>query len=244
MKKYLLMAAALVMGAAMFTSCDKDDDEKDNKYATVTFEGEYFDNLIDNPQYGGALIYSGDEYTWTDEKTTLTSSCTKEDWSQWGPQYAGVFGWTNGFAISNYVDNDPEAGYMKQLSVPVSNGSKNFAVAWDNGSALAFADGKAHLIKSMDVCLTTYTLNNIKKNLGEGYEFKAVAKAIDANDQEQTFELVLALDNDVIDEWTTLDLAEFGPIKSVTFTFDGSDKGNYGLATPKYFAIDNIVVKL
>lgn len=242
MKKYLLMAAALFMGAAMFTSCEKDDDEKDEKYATVTFEGEYFDKLIDNPQYGGALIYSGDEYSWTDEKTTLSSSCEKEDWTMWN---AG-WGWKSGFAISNYVDNDPEAGYMKQLSVPVSNGSKNFAVAWDNGSALAFADGKAHLVKSMDVCLTTYTLNNIKKNLGEGYYFRAVAEAIDANDQKQMLELVLASDNEAIDEWTTIDLAEFGPIKSVTFTFDGSDMSGYGggLATPKYFAIDNIVVKL
>lgn len=242
MKKYLLMAAALFMGAAMFTSCSDDDDEPKEKVAVVNFEGEYFDQLIDDPQYGGALIYSADEYTWTDAKTTLSSSCEKEDWTQWGMGY----GWHNGIAISNYVDADETAGYQKQLSVPVGNGSNNFAVVWDNESAIAFADGSAHVLKSMDVCLTTYTYNNVKKNLGEGYEFKAVATGTKADGTTSTLDIILAHGDKAVTNWTKVDLSALGAVTSVSFTFDGSDKSGYqgGLATPKYFAIDNIVVKL
>lgn len=241
MKKYLLMAAALVWGSAMFTSCEKDDDEKE-KIAVVNFEGEGFTSLIDNPQYGGALIYSAEPYAWVDEKTTLSSSCEKEDWTQWGMGY----GWHNGIAISNYVDADETAGYQKQLSVPVGNGSNNFAVVWDNESAIAFADGTAHVLKSMDVCLTTYTYNNVKKNLGEGYEFKAVATGTKADGTTSTLDIILAHGDNAVSNWTKVDLSALGAVTSVSFTFEGSDMSGYGggLATPKYFAFDNVVVKL
>lgn len=245
MKKYLLMAAALFMGSAMFTSCsDDDDDDVKEKIYTVTFEGDYFTKLIDNPQYQGPLIYSGAEYKWTDETTKLSSSCTKEDWSQWGEQYAGQWGWKNGIAISNYIDNAETASFDKQLAVPESNGSANFAVVWDDGSELAFADGKAHLIKTMDVCLTTYTLRNIQKNWGENYFFQVVVTATLADGTEKRMYIELAKDKTACKQWMTAHLENLGAVKSIKFTFDGSDKGEWGLATPKYFALDNVVVVL
>ncbi len=243
MKKYLLMAAALFMGAAMFTACSSDDDDDDDvkeKIYTVTFEGDYFTKLIDNPQYGGALIYSDAEYKWADPTTTLSSTCEKADWSQWGMG----FGWANGIAISNYVDNSETASNDKQLSVPVSNGSANFAVVWDDGSELAFADGKAHVIKTMDVCLTTYTLRNIQKNWGENYYFQVKATATLADGTEKNMYIELAKDKAACEQWMTAHLESLGAVKSIKFTFDGSDKGKYGLATPKYFALDNVVVVL
>lgn len=245
MKKYFLMAAALFMGAAMFTSCSDDDDEPKEKTYTVTFEGDYFTKLIDNPQYNGPLIYSGAEYKWTDEVSKLSSSCIKEDWSQWGEQYAGMFGWKNGIAISNYIDNSETASYDKQLAVPVSNGSSNFAVVWDDGSELSFADGKAHVIKTMDVCLTTYTLRNIQKNWGEGYKFEVTATATLADGTEKFMYIELAKDKEACEKWMTASMENLGAVKSIKFKFNGTDKNkNGGLSTPKYFAIDNVVVVL
>lgn len=239
-----MMAAALLMGTAMFTSCQKDDEKNEPvvpefKTYTVTFEGEYFSNLIDSVQYGGPLIYSADEYKWTDPKTTLSSTCEKADWTQWGMGY----GWNNGIAISNYVDATASS-FDKQLSVPVSNGSQNFAVVWDNNSVIAFADSTARVIKSMDVCLTTYTLRNIQQSWGEGYEFKVVATATLADGSTKTTDIPLASGNNAIDSWKKVSLEQLGAVKSISFSFDGTDQGNYGLATPKYFAFDNVVVVL
>ena len=75
MKKYLFLAAALLAGSTLFTSCSEDDDKVELK--VLTFEGDAFSALIDAPQYGGKLIYSGDEYSWTDPYTNLSSSCFK-----------------------------------------------------------------------------------------------------------------------------------------------------------------------
>lgn len=207
---------------------------------TVTFEGDEWAKLIDTPQYGGPLIYSEDEYYWEDAKTGLTSGCEKEDWTSYGMGW----GWKHGIAISNYVDADASS-YDKQLSVPVSNGSKNFAVAWDNDSSLRFANGKSHVIKSIDVINTSYALANITKNNGAGYNFTVTVTALYADGKDNkslTFDL--AKDGNAIDKWTTIDLSSLGEVTLVFFTFDGSDKNDWGLATPKYFALDNVVVKM
>ena len=204
---------------------------------TVDFEADSWNALIDSPQYNGALIYSADPYTWTDANTTLSSSCVKADWTAWGYGY----GWDHGIAISDYVDATADS-YDKQLSVPVSNGSKNFAVAWDNLSELSFADGQARIIKSIDVCNTSYALANIKKNLGDGYFFKVIAAGTDADGNEKTVDIMLAENNTAIENWTTIDLSALGAVTKVSFTFDGSDKSSYGVSTPKYFALDNIKV--
>jgi hypothetical protein len=46
----------------------------------------------------------------------------------------------------------------------------------------------------------------------------------------------------IIDAWTLVDLTGLGTVKSVGFSFDGSDQGSFGLNTPSYFAIDDIQV--
>jgi len=202
--------------------------------ADITFEGEYFAKLIDNPQYGGALIYSADEYKWTDEATSLSSTCEKADWSAWGMGY----GWNNGCAISNYVDATATS-YDKQLSVPVGNGSQNFVVVWDNGT-INFADGVAREIKSMQVINTSYALANVKKACGDGYFFKVVATGYNGETETGKADIMLAEGDKVVETWTSADLSSLGAVTKVTFTFDGSDMGDWGLNTPKYFAFDNI----
>lgn len=45
----------------------------------------------------------------------------------------------------------------------------------------------------------------------------------------------------VLDQWTYLDLSGFGAIKELAFGFESSDVGDFGINTPQYFAIDNLV---
>jgi hypothetical protein len=45
----------------------------------------------------------------------------------------------------------------------------------------------------------------------------------------------------ILDEWTFFDLTGLGSVKRIEFTFSGSDVGDFGLNTPKYVALDDLV---
>ena len=77
MKKLGILASLLCAGMA-FTACDSNDSDfnpstEQEQTQTVSFEGSYWDALIDNPQYNGTLLYGPDakNYYWCDEATQL-----------------------------------------------------------------------------------------------------------------------------------------------------------------------------
>ena len=49
----------------------------------------------------------------------------------------------------------------------------------------------------------------------------------------------LASNGEYIDQWTYVDLSQFGPINAIKFTLTSSDNGDYGMNTPAYFCMDN-----
>ena len=68
MKKILLILAL----GAMVVACSPDNNGGDGKNrVTLTFEGDYWDSLIDNAQYNGDLLYKQEGYSWYDEATDL-----------------------------------------------------------------------------------------------------------------------------------------------------------------------------
>ena len=238
MKKFYLLAALLCAGFGFIACDDEEDPIVPETTMTVTFEGDNFTALIDSEQYGGPLIYSGDTYSWTDPQSHLMGTINKADWSAWGMG----FGWANGFAISNYIDDSETVSFDKQLSVPVALDG-NFAVCYDDNSKVCFADTVARRLISLDVCPTTYTLRNMQQNAAEGYSFKAVATFTHADNTTTERDIVLADGTDVQTGWRTISMADVEPFISMTITFDGSDKDKYGLATPKYLAIDNLKIE-
>lgn len=171
----------------------KSQDSQDYELKIIDFEGDYWTNLIDDPQFGGKLLY-GDSgqgmdtpYTWTDKSTGLSHSFPKSN---------GAFGgaycyWSYGHAISNYVSGDiDECGdFNHQLTVYKEgvegiqrtggghNGSDNFVVHYgyadtsgyglgeSNLPRLSFTNG-AHVIDHMYVKLTPYVLKCITDGNG------------------------------------------------------------------------------
>ncbi len=149
--------------------------------------GTNWSSLIDDPQYGGPMLYGSgmgfssveDAYTWTDENNTWLSNTLSEGYGSWCY-------WSGGHAISNYCSADIETygGFNSQLTVYKANtdlslfrtggghnGSNNFAVQYgysDNSGfglgeeslpTLIFADSLARVIDHMYVNNTTYALN-------------------------------------------------------------------------------------
>lgn len=244
MKKYFYLAMALCMGFAM-TSCDDDDENEPQvpaeQTATLTFEGDYWTALIDNPQYNGPLLYGENsaDYAWTDELTSLSGGMTNG--------YGDGKYWGGGTAISNYIDADIENHnkFDYQLAVPESNGSENFAVVYCDAT-IRFPEGVKHVVKSMDISPTTYVLGT--EVYGDGY---AASLAESGNltitftaDNGKTMDIDLARDGNILKTWKTFDLSELGEVNSISFTMDGSDKSEYGVKHPKGFAFDNVVVKM
>lgn len=246
MKKFFYLALALCMGFAV-TSCNDDEEEKvpAEKTATLDFEGDYWDALIPEGQaYGEATLIYGDDalnYEWADENTSLTGGLTLA----WGGAYGFAEG---GTVVSNYVDdNITEHGNSSyQLAVPVSNGSKNFAVVYC-GATVKFPVDVKHVIKSMDIAPTTYLLGEITnggygKALTETGDFLTL---IITADNDKTLKIDMARDGNLLKTWKTFDLSSLGEVNSLTFSMEGSDLSERGsLKSPTYFAFDNVVVKM
>ena len=187
----LVMAVSLLPVSAFAEGEDYDlrvltFEDTDYKGGTNFAGGNDWSSLIDNPQYGGSLlygssgagVYSEDEaYQWTDTGNTGLKHIFPYN-------YNAYCYWGGGHAISNYSTGDIETygGFETQLTVykkGVSglshtggghNGSDNFAVHYgymdgsqfnktENLPALTFADGSEHVIDHMYVNTTTYLLN-------------------------------------------------------------------------------------
>lgn len=238
-KILLALVAALV-----FVSCEDNDDIKFPyvESNTVTFEGTYWNALVDNPQYYGPMLYGDGTYGWMDETTTLSSELTND--------YGDGMFWGGGIAISNYIDaNVTGADYNKQLAVPVSNGSATFAVV-NSHAFMSFKDNTPRIVESIKIAPTTYLLN-VEKNgnyggaplTGAADYFKVIATGYNGDVKGGTVDLYLTKNGVIQEGWETVLLAGLGYVTKIEFTFAGSDTGDWGLNTPAYFAFDDVVVK-
>lgn len=250
MKQIKYLAFLLTAGMA-FTACDDENEleiesDVDPNLVTLTFEGSGWNELIDSPQYNGPLLYgqNAKSYSWLDTETQLSGGLTLA----WGGDYGYSEG---GIAISNYIDgNISEArSYTDQLAVPVSNGSKNFAVVYCDAS-LKFADGKAREIVSMDVIGTTYLLGVIKN--GDGYAkamteqgdyVNVIITAFNGEKEVGTTKVALAVNGGFLTKWYTKPLSDLGKVTRLDFTMESNDNSDWGMKAPKYFAFDNVVVR-
>lgn len=81
----------------------------------------------------------------------------------------------------------------------------------------------------------------------QGSWFKLTAVGFDADDEETArtdfyladYRSENALDHYILDTWQWMDLRPLGKVAKVRFLLDGSDKGQYGLNTAAYFALDD-----
>lgn len=237
---------------------------EDNDYKGTDNGGKGFadwSSLIDDPQYGGPLLYPADEdgtwlYNWNDDNNTFLASELTNN-------YGDNKFWGGGHAVSNYADTDLTHGdFNHQLAVYGTaghNGSKNFCVhngtvapgdSYSKRPSFYFKDGTERIVDHMWVANTTYVVNAIVNGdgqspaFGEGDYLKAVAIGIDAAGKETgRCEIFLAKDTDYLKEWTKWELASLGKVAKIEFNIEGSKTGTYGLTTPAYFAYDDVAVQ-
>ncbi len=272
MKKTFRFFSAAAAATLLFAACSKDLVEKT---VTIDFEGAEYSALIDNPQYGGSLLYGEMDpetysynvnYTWVDAASQLGFDGFPSSWGS-------VCFSSGGEVISNYVVADyADAGYLRQLEVPAAAASgKNFAVHYGYADpaaegaafpALIFKDRQSHMVKSFDVCPTSYLVNSAVN--GDGFFGPLAASSkisvkvygLDINGKATgapfEFDLILGSDVEAIKSgaksiaWETVPLYVLGNVYGLAFQVCGTDDcyGDYGFNAPAYFAYDNIVIKV
>jgi len=227
-------------------------EDSDFKGTSLNFAGELnWSSLID-AQTGGPMLYpdsfNGEEdeiYNWYDQGNTEVYSELSNTWMD------GCY-WGGGIAISNYIDADSNNGDSDhQLSVPKSNGSDNFAVAYCSGNTtLTILDGKTHVIESMLISPTTYQLNVAKNGNGsakalteEGDYLTLTIHGMVGTTEKATVDVDLARDGVFMEDWTNIDLTSLGEVDGLLFTMDSNDTGDWGINQPVYFAFDDLKVR-
>ena len=253
--RFTLCSALLALA-----SCSNDDGPQQH---IIDFEGEEWNSLSAvsyGEPYSSNVVSEG--YEWRDGATSLSSRALVD--YTYGA-YIRV-----GTILSSYNTNDLDAhgDSTQDLYVYNSasqsltegggyNGSDNFLVvigSWDPSDdalpEIFFADGKARTIKGCVVNSTAYFLsiaqngNYASAPLGEGDQITISATGYDsAGAKTATAETILARKGDYTTQWKSWDLSSLGQVAKVQFDITGGPMTEWGMSTPKYFAIDNIVIE-
>lgn len=178
--------------------------------------------------------------------------------------------WVNGFAYSNMTDS-VTSGLSNQYSAKTAKGygnSANYAVALysqdtSHPTRITFAPVSPDSVMGFYVTNTTYAYNSMR----DGDAFAKKFGGITGNDPDWfrltikgyhngilkpdsvNFYLADFRDNNnandyIIRNWTWVDLLPLGNVDSLKFILNSSDTGAYGMNTPAYFCMDNMVIKI
>ena len=168
---------------------------------------------------------------------------------------AGGF-WNGGIICSAQTDtitnNYTNYSSITGTGAPESNYiSKEYGFVYGPGSFTCAKDPFGYFsIQSIMLTNSTYAYRVIKSGnefshkFAAGDWFKVIITGFKNNIQTSTVEYYLAdFQNGksfILNKWAKVDLTPLGEVDKVTFTFDSSDKGQYGVNTPQYVCIDNI----
>ena len=260
MKRFFTLSLLLAAVA-----CTNTDDDK--KSVTLDFEGNGWNALsatTAGTEYSSDFVAGG--YEWMDAESGLKSEALIDD--SYGYTYI-----RSGMLVSSYnsAAYATYGDYTKDLYVynPDSKsttsggghkGSDNYLIVvgnydetsnGDERAEMYFADGKARKVLGCYVNYTTYFLN-IAKN-GNPYspalvEGDAPIKltATGYNDigvETGSTEMTFARWDRFIEDWTAWDLSALGEVVSIKFNITGGPATEWGMTTPKYFAIDDITIE-
>ena len=241
-------------------------EDADARFAPYTIEGcgkmiTTWSDLIDDVQYGGALLYNdfvSTGYRWHDAGNTELASALIDN---------SPF-WSGGHAVSNYYNADiTTTSYETQLEVATgapgsagNNGLAHFCIHngyVDDASyktacpSFYFADGVERVVRSMYVVNTSYVLNSLIN--GDAFSpaatdttwLKIIATGYNANGQQTGLaEFYLCNGREVVAEWSEWQLHALGKVVKIEFNLQASSDliGQFGLMTPAYFAYDDVTV--
>jgi hypothetical protein len=199
---------------------------------------------------GGTGVTVINQYSRKFSGTGGTGSLEFDFWSDW--------------AYSKDTDT-VTSGFGNQYSAVAGSGaggSANYLIGYQSGSALrlTFAADENFAGRGLELTNTTYSHNDMRDGSGFSKKFGGVSgndadwflltiEGFNDSLSQGSVEFYLAdfrsVDNaldDIVDEWTFVDLSALGTIDELRFSLTSSDVGMFGINTPTYFALDNVGV--
>jgi hypothetical protein len=172
--------------------------------------------------------------------------------NMFGIDAAWNFPYWNGFAISSVV-NTTDGTWTNQYAAKPGGGyqSMNYAVAYSSAAAIVFPEPVKP--SGFRIANTTYAYAVMTEIDPEGFSrplvsgdwFSVTATGLRNGATVGSAEFFLAdlrgaAPVGVRSGWNWFDLSGLDTIDSLSFSFAGSDVGDYGLNTPAYFAMDDL----
>mgnify|MGYP001482884011 CR=1 FL=1 len=235
MNKKILLSLMLVVGFVL-VSCNKDNE---TKTTVVNFE----DVTLGNAGYWNGSDGSG----------YFTSNAIR-----FNNTYNASWGTWSGFACSSLTDS-ATVGWNNQYSVSAGIGassSAKFGLVYGDGNFVCPANINGnYAIKSLMVTNSTYAYKDMlngsdysKKFSTAGNDwFKVTVTGYLSKAKTGSVDYYLADFRNgksfLSKSWVKLDVSALGKVDSVTFSFASCDTGEFGINTPTYACVDDIVLE-
>ena len=252
MKKYVVSTKS-ILGCALtsillVSSCGKEEIVPDQKKVNSVSNTKYTEINFEE------LTLGSNSYI----DSTLSGAFISKNVSFYNQK--GQWSW-DGFALSTMRDTITQ-GFANQFSAFAGQGalsSKKYLVGYGNKAkfTLPYLSGKKS-VTSFEVTNTTYTALSMK--IGDQY-----AKQFNAKDKDYlklwiigcfggkakdsmsynlaSFTSVDPTKHYIQKSWKKIKTPKLTNIQEVRFRLESSDNGDWGMNTPAYFAIDNIVIE-
>lgn len=234
--KSIKILLSLAIATSLFTSCQPETVIPD--YVTVSTVVDF-----ENVKLNSDSIWNGSDGSGS--FTTKVATFNNNYNAAW-------FSWS-GFACSAKKNTTTE-GSGNQYSVSAGSGaanSKQFALAYDKATLLCDSNVYGNFsLKSIGLTNSTYTFLDMKN--GSPYSKKFVAgdwykviitgylNSVKTNSVDYYLADFRAGKTFLSNTWNKVDVSVLGKVDKVTFAFDSSDQGAWGMNTPAYVCIDNI----
>lgn len=219
------------------------------------FEGVYIVTDFNDLDLGENLYWNGSDL----------SGGFSNGLAVFGNQHNAQYGIWEGWAYSLMSDTLTR-GYSNQYSAITGGGASLpqtdndiYAMGYQPGS-IKFTGSSAHQVTGMFITNSTYAALSMKygddfsKKFGgaDGTEpdwFKLIIEGMRNGEKTGEVDFYLAdfryEDNThdyIVETWQWIDLSELGKVDSLMFKLSSTDIAAWGMNTPAYFAIDNMMV--
>lgn len=242
--------AAIACGFAMsMTSCGEADNTVDGpasptKSYVISFENQALN--ADGYWCGDETGTAFDNYGSTGYNCLYT-----EDVATFPANYTPAWGSWTGVAISSRTANTYKNMIPDQFNCVAggAHSGKNFAVVYPYGESIELGE-KGAVVKGLFYTNDAWTVDAILHGdrmtpgaFTKSDYLKCIVTGTKLDDSTVSVEIDLAKDGSYAWNWTYADLSSLGKVKSLTFSFDGSKKNDWGLTTPTYICIDDIEIQ-
>jgi hypothetical protein len=166
--------------------------------------------------------------------------------------------WSYGFSYSNHSDTIT-SGISNQYAAKTGigfGGSAQYAVVYGENNTVKL-QGDDNVIEGFYITNSTYAYNTMRDGDAFSKKFTADDKDfflltvygyLDGNKKSDSINYYLAdftsgdpSKSYIVNDWQWLSLRTLGRVDSVSFKLSSSDNGDWGMNTPAYFCMDNLI---